>query len=169
MSKKQMTITIIVLAWVLVIAAFKIYVIMTPLVVIGEDAPRGKIFNSGSAVHAVYQEVSECAQRQKGLYQYVAAYVEKHGTVPGNDDELLNEDTGVMYFMDCPSGHSYEIRLENYGNPNAVLIAENPNQHTSTFNLWIRGVKPCVRTLGDGTVHLFKGGDFSMTVDASKR
>jgi len=48
-----------------------------------------------------------------------------------------------------------------------VLIEEAQNKHPTAFKLWIRAIKPCVQTMGDGTIHLFEGGKLA-TIQARK-
>lgn len=50
----------------------------------------------------------------------------------------------------------------------AVLIEEKQNKHPTCFALWIRGYKPHVQTLGDGTIHLFADAQL-VTIQAKKQ
>jgi hypothetical protein len=73
-----------------------------------------------------------------------------------------------MAFTNCPSDLTwYEVHFGNYGKPDAVLIEEAQNKHSTAFKLWIRGIKPCVQTMGNGTIHLFEDGKLA-TIQARK-
>jgi hypothetical protein len=143
---------------ILLIGGFKIYIKLTPPVVLGQNTPAGFIFDPNTKASNVFSSVSDCAQRQKGLYGYIEAYRTKHGKLPDSIDTLINDDTGSMHFTKCPLGPSYSIHPENYGNPKAVFISEDRNKHSNTLSLWIRAIKPRVQTMGDGTIYMFKDG-----------
>ena len=157
-------IIILVLIW----GGLQIWLWKTPLVVLGSSKPGGEIFDMNTAVGRVFVEVQECGEQQKGLFGYIEAYREKNGRLPGNMDELINDIPKSMSWTDCPSDLTwYEVHFENYGKPDAVFIEEAKNKHPTAFKLWIRGIKPCVQTMGDGTIHLFKDGKIA-TIQARK-
>jgi len=158
------SITVIILIWV----GLQLWLWKTPLVVVGSGKPGGEIFDMNTAVGQVFAELQECGQQQKYLYQCIEAYKEKNGRLPKNMDELINDISNSMAFTDCPSGLTwYEVHFENYDKSNAVLIEEAENKHPTAFKLWIKGIKPSVQTMGDGTIHLFEGGKIA-TIQASK-
>ncbi|MGD2094271.1 MAG: hypothetical protein PVH77_04595 [Phycisphaerales bacterium] len=150
---------------VLLIGALQAYLFLTPVVELGPDGPAGFIFDPNTRASRVFDSVSDCAERQKGLYGYIEAYREKHGKLPDSINTLINDDSNRMHFTNCPLGYSYEIHPENYGKPNAVFISETRNKHSNTLSLWIRGIKPRVQTMGDGTIQMFKDGKIA-TVNA---
>ena len=168
MKKKHKIIIICISLTVLCMGGLKVYLAANPLIVIGGDKPKGAIFDSQTKVGKVFRSVSDCAQRQKGLYEYIEAYVEKHGQAPADLSALINDDTRSQYFTRCPLGHSYVLHAANYGKPDAVYISESKQKHPTAFQLWLRGIKPCVQTMGDGTVHMFKDGKIA-TVQAEKK
>ncbi|OHB63122.1 MAG: hypothetical protein A2168_04690 [Planctomycetes bacterium RBG_13_50_24] len=140
----------------------------TPLIVMGSGMPNGELFDNNTAVGRVFDELKECGEQQKNLFSCIEAYREKNGRLPDNMDALINDIRESMAFRNCPSDLTwYEVHIENYGRPDAVLIEEAQNKHPTAFKLWIRGVKPCVQTMGDGTVHLFEGGKLA-TIQARK-
>ena len=167
MKTKHKVIIIGIALPVLVFGTFNVYLAANPLIVMGGDKPEGAIFDSQSRVGKAFMSASDCAHRQKGLYGYIEAYIDKHGKVPANLDTLINDDTGSMHFIRCPLGPSYVLHAENYGNPNAVFISESKHRHPTTFLLWARGIKPCVQTMGDGTIYLFNDGKIT-TIQAKK-
>ncbi|MBN2594246.1 MAG: hypothetical protein JXA81_12130 [Sedimentisphaerales bacterium] len=83
-------------------------------------------------------------------------------------DELINDIPNSMSVTKCPSKPTgYKVHFENYGKPDAVFIEEAKNMHSTAFKLWIRGIKPRVQTMGDGTIHLFEDGKLA-TIQARK-
>jgi hypothetical protein len=152
---------------VLILGASSVYLLMTPLVVIDGGRPAGDIFEPQTQVGRIFRSDSERAHKQKGLFSYIEAYRQKHGRVPDNMNALINDDVGSMSFTDCPLGHGYVIHAENYGKAGAVLISESRNEHPTALKLWIRGIKPCVQTMGDGTIHMFEDGKVA-TIQARK-
>ena len=153
---------------ILILAGLLIWLRSTPLIVMGSGGPRGDLFDMNTAVGRVFADVQECGEQQKNLYQCIEAYREKNGRLPDNMDALINDIRESMAFRNCPSDLTwYEVHFENYGKPNAVLIEGAQNKHPTAFGLWIRGIKPCVQTMGDGTIHLFKGGKLA-TIQARK-
>jgi hypothetical protein len=167
MKTKQKAIIIGIALTVLIFGGVNVYLAANPLIVIGGDKPEGAIFGSQTKVGNAFMSASNCAHRQKGLYGYIEAYLEKHGQVPADLNTLINDDTGSMHFTRCPLGHSYILHAENYGKPNAVFISESRQKHPTAFQLWARGIKPCVQTMGDGTIHMFEGGKIA-TIQARK-
>ena len=153
---------------VLILGGLQLWLWKTPLVVLGSSTPGGELFDMNTAVGRVFAEVQECGDQQKNLFRCIEAYREKNGRLPDNMDELINDITESMAFRNCPSGRTwYEVHFENYGKPDAVLIEEAQNKHPTAFKLWIRGIKPCMQTMGDGTIHLFEGGKLA-TIRARK-
>jgi hypothetical protein len=152
------TIICTVVVAILLIGGLKIYLLLTPPVILGGSRPAGFIFDPNTKASRVFSSVSDCAEKQKGLYGYIEAYRTKHGKLPDNIETLINDDSGSMHFTTCPLGSSYIIHPENYGNPKAVFISETQNKHSNTLSLWIRGIKPCVQTMGDGTIYMFEDG-----------
>ncbi len=166
-TSHKITITGIVIL-VLIWGGLQLWLWKTPLVVLGSSTPEGEIFDMNTAVGRIFAELQECGQQQKNLFQCIEAYREKNGQLPDNMDALINDIPETMSFTDCPSDLTwYEVHFENYGRPDAVLIEEAENKHPTTFKLWIRGIKPCVQTMGDGTIHLFEGGKIA-TIQARK-
>lgn len=155
-------------ALVLIVVGLQLWLWKTPLVVLGSRTPGGEIFDMNTAVGRVFAEVQECGEQQKNLYHCIEAYKEQNGRLPDNKEELINNIPETMSFTDCPSALSwYEVHFENYGKPDAVFIEEAQNKHPTAFKLWIRGIKPCVQTMGNGTIHLFEGGKLA-TIQARK-
>ncbi len=154
---------------VLILCELQLWLWKTPLVVLGSNTPRGEIFDTNTAVSRIFGEVGECGQHQKNLYLYIEAYREKNGRLPDNMDELINDIPKSMSWTKCPSKPTgYKVHFENYGKPDAVFIEDAQNKHPTAFKLWIRGIKPCVQTMGDGTIHLFEGGKIA-TIQARKK
>ncbi len=103
------------------------------------------------------------------MYQSLEHYVEENGQLPDSVDDFKINDFPATGIWECPAtGKGYDLFLENYGDPDAVVIADKENEHPTTFMLWLRGLKPQVQTMGDGTIHLFKGGEL-MTMVGSKK
>ena len=166
--RKKIAIAIIALL-ILSIGGVQLWLWNSPLVVLGGDKPAGEIFDRQTAVGRVFAEVQECGEQQKHLYQCIEAYKGKHGRVPKDMNELINDIHNAMAFDRCPAGlTSYVVHFENFGNPRAVLIAERQIKHRTALKLWLRGIKPRVQTMGDGTVRLFEGGKIA-TIQAKKK
>ncbi len=105
---------------------------------------------------------------QKRLYQTIEYYKEEHGQFPDAIEDFKIDGFPAGQYWKCPTSKSgYDVFLENYGDPDAVVIAEKKNKHSTTFMFFLRGLKPHVQTMGDGTIHLFKGGKI-MTMVGSK-
>lgn len=158
MKRSHLISIVCVIVVILLISGLKIYLLLTPPVILGSSSPAGFIFDPNTKASRVFSSVSDCAERQKGLYSYIEAYRAKHGKLPDSINTLINDDVGSMHFINCPLGSSYSIHPENYGNPKAVFISEDRNNHSNTLSLWIRGIRPCVQTMGDGTIYLFENG-----------
>jgi len=157
-------IIILVLIW----GGLQLWLWKTPLVVLGSNTLGGEIFDRNTAVGRVFTEVQECGEQQKNLYQCIEAYRAKNGRLPDNKGELINDIRESMAFTNCPSDLTwYEVHFGNYSKPDTVLIEEAQNKHPTAFKLWIRGIKPCVQTMGDGTIHLFEGSKLA-TIQARK-
>jgi len=154
---------------VLSMAALQFWLWKTPLVVLDGGAPGGEVFDRKTAVGRVFAEVQECGEQQKDLYGCIEAYREKHGRRPENMNALIDGIHEAMSFTDCPAGLSwYVVHFEDYGKPDAVLIEEAENKHRTAFKLWVRGIKPQVQTMGDGTIQLFQDGKLA-TLNAKKK
>lgn len=132
-----------------------LWLMRTPLIVLGPGGPGGEMFDANTPEGRLFRSVVECAHKQKDLYLYIDAYVRKHGRVPPDLDALVNDHPRTMAVFACPSGGQYRVHLESYGDPNAVVIEEEPDTHRNVFRLWVQGTRPQVRTMGDGTVHVF--------------
>ncbi|MHC4584964.1 MAG: hypothetical protein ACYS3N_10560 [Planctomycetota bacterium] len=158
MKRTHIKAIICIIVVILLIGGLKIYLLLTPPVILGGSRPAGLIFDPNTKASRVFSSVSDCAVKQKGLYGYIEAYRTKHGKLPDSINTLINDDVGSMHFINCPLGFSYSIYPENYGNPKAVFISEAKNKHSNTLSLWIRGIKPRVQTMGDGTIYMFKDG-----------
>ena len=117
----------------------------------------------------VWNSIEKCAENQKYLYQWLEYFVEENGRIPNDLDEFKIKNFPAAAMRECPATQKgYDFFIENYGNPKAVVIADKENRHPTTFVLWFRGFKPHVQTMGDGTIHLFKGGKI-MTMHGSKK
>lgn len=132
-----------------------LWIMRTPLFVIGPAGPGGRMFDANTPEGRLFEAVSQCADRQKDLYLYIDAYVQKHGRVPPDLDALREDHPVTVKIFGCPSGCPYDIHLENFGDPNAMVIEDPPGAHPNTVRLWMQGIRPQVRTTGDGTVHMF--------------
>ena len=165
-SYKVVIVSIIIL--ILIWGGLQLWLWKTPLVVLGSSTPGGEIFDMNTTVGRVFAEVQECGEQQKNLFGYIEAYREKNSKLPNNMDELINDIPNSMSKTKCPSKPTeYKVHFENYGKPDAVFIEEAKNKHPTAFKLWIRGIKPRVQTMGDGTIHLFKDGKIA-TIQARK-
>jgi len=164
-NRRAVTVSIVIV--LLAVGGLQVYSAMTPLVRFGPDGPSGAVFDPNSKAAEVHGAAAECAVRQKNLFLWIEAYREKHGQVPDCIDTLINDDHRSSTFCNCGLGSSYVLHPENYGNPNGVFISEEPNRHTGCLLLWLKGVKPRVQTMGDGTIHLYEGGK-PITMQAKK-
>jgi hypothetical protein len=154
---------------VLAVAGLQVWLWRSPLVVLGSDGPSGELFDPQTAAGRAFMSLQQCAEQQKHLYECITAYKDKNSRLPADMNELINDAREAMSFRNCPAGLSgYVVHFENYANPKAVLIEENQNKHPTTFALWIRGYKPQVQTMGDGTIHLFAGGQLA-TIQATEK
>ena len=117
----------------------------------------------------VWDSIEKCAENQKRLYQSLEYFVDENDHLPENLDEFKIKGFPATMVWKCPvSQRGYDLFLENYGNPNAIVISDKENKHPTTFMLWFRGIKPHVQTMGDGSIHMFKGGKL-MTMNGSKK
>lgn len=113
-----------------------------------------------------WRSLEKCAQNQKWLYQSIEWYVQENGEAPTEDFRIRGFPARGTW--KCPvSDRGYTLHLENYGNPHAVVIADEQDSHPTTFMWWFRGLHPQVRTMGDGTIRLFKAGKI-LTMVGSK-
>ena len=167
MKNRHVIVISCIAAAVTVLGGLGVYLLMTPIVVLDGGKPGGDIFEPQTQVGRIFASVSECAHKQKGLFGYVEAYKEKHGQIPDSLKTLIDDDNRSMSWTHCPLGHLYVIHPENYGKPNAVFISESRNEHPSALKLWLRGIKPCVQTMGEGTIHMFEDGKVA-TIQARK-
>jgi len=114
-----------------------------------------------------WASIEKCAENQKFLYQSIEWYVQENGKAPTEDFTIRGFPARATW--KCPaSGGGYSLHLENLGNPRAVVIADEQDRHPTTFMWWFRGLNPQVQTMGDGTIHFFKGGKI-LTMDGSKK
>lgn len=114
-----------------------------------------------------WNSIERCAMNQKYLYQSIEFYKQQHGKLPNQDSEI--EGRRPRNTWKCPAGDTrYELHLENYGNPRAVLISDAQDRHPTTFLWWCRGLSPQVQTMGDGKIHLFRGGKL-LTMAATEK
>ena len=115
-----------------------------------------------------FHSIDTCAQHQKLLYQSLEYYVKEHGRLPEDTASFRIKANPAVRYWRCPETETgYELFLENYGDPNAILIADTTNKHSGKLTWWLKGLTPRVETMGDGTVYLFKDGKI-MTIRASK-
>ncbi len=141
-------------------AAVGWWVLRAPLVVMGPTGPGGLVFDANTPEGRLCRAAFDCADRQKDLYLYIDAYVQKHGRVPPDLDALQEFHPMTVAIFGCPSNGPYDIHLENFGDPNAVVIGDQPEAHGNALRLWIKGIRPQVRTMGDGTIHVFNKPNF---------
>lgn len=168
MKKSHKVVLAGIITLVFIRAGLQLWLWKTPLVVLGSGTPGGEIFDMNTDTGRVFAEVQECGQQQKNLYLYIEAYKEKNGRLPDKINELINDIPNSMSWTKCPSKPTgYVVHFENYDKTDMVFIEEAQNKHPTAFKLWIRGIKPCVQTMGDGTIHLFKGGKLA-TIQARK-
>lgn len=114
-----------------------------------------------------WQSIEKCAENQKKLYQSIEWFVRENGDLPTQDFEIRGFPARDMW--KCPiSEQGYTIRVENYGNPQAVIIADEQDKHPTTLMWWLRGLHPNVQTMGDGTIQLFKDGKVLTMVGSEK-
>lgn len=153
---------------VLSYVGLQVWLWKSPLVVVGTGQPGGQLFDSRTAAGRVFDDVQECGEQQKDLYGCIEAYRDRNERLPADMDELINDIHEAMAFDDCPAGLAwYDVHFENYGKPDAVLIEEHENKHPTCLALWIRGYKPQVETMGNGTIHLFANGQLA-TIQAKR-
>jgi hypothetical protein len=115
-----------------------------------------------------WNNIERCAENQKMLYQSIEHYRQENGKLPDQDFQIRGGRASDTW--KCPAcERGYTLHLENYGNPRAVVIADEQNGHSTTFMWWFRGLHPHVQTMGDGTIHLFKGGKILTMVGSKKR
>ncbi len=132
--------------------------------------------NPNDPVVKVYNSVAECAVAQQQVYLVFEEYQQSFDEPPSDIWDLVNKINHTNRIYVCPAAgkqdhnlYTYKLYPENYGKSNAVLIEESRNAHANCFELWIRGIKPCVKTMGDGTIHLFNDGQVvTMQVHDSK-
>ena len=112
--------------------------------------------------------LQECAEHQKNLYQSIEWYQQENGELPDPDFQINGWPARTTW--KCPAtGRYYALHLENYGNPGAVVIADEQDGHSTTFLWWFKGLHPRVQTMGDGTIELFKDGRVLTMVGSKKR
>jgi hypothetical protein len=143
----------------IVIGSFSVLVVIAGLKLLASAVP---VKLEGSE----WRSIEKCAENQKYLYQSIEWYVQEHGKLPAQDFQIRGLPAGATW--KCPAcGRGYALHLENYGNPHAVIINDEQDRHPTTFRWWFRGLHPHVQTMGDGTIHLFKGGKI-LTMVGSK-
>ena len=158
MKSRHIIITCLLATIVVVLGALGVHLLMTPLIAVEGGRPAGDLFDPETRVGQIFKSVSACAHQQKGLFSYIEAYHQKHGRLPDDLKALIDDDIRSLSFTSCPLGHPYVLHPENYGKADAVLISERQNKHKGTLKLWIRGIRPCVQTMGDGTIYMFEDG-----------
>jgi hypothetical protein len=121
--------------------------------------------NPNDPVVKVYNSVTECGLAQKQVYLVFEEYQQTFDEPPSDIWDLVNKINHTNRIYVCPAAdeheagqYTYKLYPENYGNANAVFIEESRNAHANCFTLWLRGIKPCVKTMGDGTIQQFKNG-----------
>ena len=145
-------ITIIAASFVVLFAGVKIWAAYIPFDVNGPE----------------FHSISTCAHHQKLLYQALECHLTEDGHLPENASSFKIRGHSAANRWRCPETESgYELFLENYGDPNAVLITDRKNNHSGKLTWWLKGLTPRVETMGDGTVRLFEDGKFSV-IRASK-
>jgi len=153
MNRRKLSI-IITLSIIVVAVGVKVIVTKTP---IKFDGP-------------AWRSLEKCATHQKRLYRSIESYKEEHGQFPEAIEEFNIDGSPAERYWKCPaSENGYDIFLENYGKPDAVIIADKQNKHSTTFMFWLRGLKPHVQTMGDGTIHLFKGGKITTMIGSKNK
>jgi hypothetical protein len=114
-----------------------------------------------------WESIGKCAENQKYLYRSIEWELQENGKLP--DQDFLVRGFPAKDTWKCPaSGRGFTLHLENYGNPDAVVIADEQDRHPTTFMWWLRGLHPHVQTMGDGTIHLFKGGKILTMVGSGR-
>lgn len=117
-----------------------------------------------------WESLETCAENQKWLYQSLAHHQQEHGTLPDSAEEFEIRGFPATRMWKCPaSKRGYVLHLENFGNPAAVLIAEEQEAHPTTLGWSLKRLKPHVQTMGDGTIHLFEGGRVLTMVGRKRR
>ena len=115
-----------------------------------------------------WHSIEKCAENQKYLYQSIEGHLQENGKLPAQDFQIRGRRVSDTW--KCPAGESgYALHLENYGNPRAIVIADEQDRHPTTFLWWFRGLHPHVQTMGDGTIHLFNGGKILTMAGSGKR
>jgi hypothetical protein len=155
MKRKYKIFIIVIITILLLIGGLRIYFYLTPHATIEIILDSGKSEELSSIFYYAY--------RQADLYGYIETYKKKHGEIPDNIGNFLDDNPQYSIFSKNPLKVSYIIKPENYGNPNAVFIYESKNKHKNIFSLWIRGIKPRIQTMGDGKTYLFKGFKFHVS------
>ncbi len=132
-----------------------------------------RVWISYTPVHldgAVSESIDKCATHQKRLYQTIQYYVHENDRLPENLDEFkIKGFPATMYWRCSATERGYNVFLENYGDPQKVVISDQVNKHPTTFKLWFRGYQARVQTMGDGTIHLYKGGKLMTMVGARSK
>jgi hypothetical protein len=106
-----------------------------------------------------YESLVACAEHQKSVYQSIVHYQKENGRLPEKGQGFPADGKRPLKIWRCPISETpYLIEPASYGSSDHALIADSPHRHHTTFMWWLRGMKPQVETMGDGTVHLFEGG-----------
>jgi hypothetical protein len=139
------------------VIGLKIWISNTPLHLDFDD--------HNDPVVRVYNSAAECAVAQKQVYLVFEKYQQTFDEPPSDIWDLVEKVNHTNRIYVCPAAgkhdhnlYTYRLYPENYGKSDAVFIEESRNSHGNCFRLWIRGIKPCVETMGDGTIHLFNDG-----------
>ena len=159
MKRSRKVAIAIVMTTLVIVGGLKVWIFSPPLH-LNFDGPAGKVLRS----------VSECAQAQKRVYLVFEEYQRTYSQAPSDIWDLVHKINMTNKTYVCPAADehesgrfAYKLYPENYGHPDAVFIEESRNSHLNTFILSFRGIKPCVQTMGDGTIHLFNEGQVATT------
>ena len=106
-----------------------------------------------------WSSIEACAENQKKLYQSLDYHLHEYGQLPASADDFKIKGFPAAGIWTCPAfKRGYVVRVGNYGDPGAVVISDEQGRHPTTFMWRARGLEPLVQTMGDGTIHMFKGG-----------
>ena len=106
-----------------------------------------------------YDSLVECAEHQKWVYQSIEYYQNENGRLPESGENFLADGKRPLKIWRCPiSDAPYIVEPARYGSSDGALITDAHHDHRSTFMWWLKGLKPQVETMGDGTIRLFEEG-----------
>ena len=145
----------------LAIAGLCVFVVAIGLKLLATSLP---VKIEGSA----WDSIEKCAVHQKYLYQSIEHYRQEKGKLPDQDFQIHGSPARNRW--KCPASESgYALHLENYGNPSAVVLNDKQHRHPTTLNWWLKGLAPQIQTMGDGSIHFFKGGKLLNMNGSEKR